>query len=375
MSMTERERQLAALSGEKPDRIPWMPRLEIWYTANYLAGTLPPEFAGMRLGEVQKALGLGKTARTGHVYTTRMKGVEVHERRDGLMTRFDYVTPVGTVSRTMMRTTELDELGIYPLEVEHFIKTEDDYDTVMYIVENTEYFPAYEQFIDYDESIGDAGLPMVQLGDIPFHHYMENYTGYEKGYLDLFDHPGKVERLLETMHQVLKERMWPVAAQSPATLLLHGAHFSSETTPANYFEQYMLPYMQEFADYMHSHGKKVVHHADNDTSEIIDLLKRSRYDLHECFVTAPIVPITLAEGRDALGDEITIFGGVPSVILEESVTDEQFEDFMQEIFDAVAPGDRFILGIADNVMPTSLMSRVRRIGELVEERGTYPINV
>ena len=48
---------------------------------------------------------------------------------------------------------------------------------------------------------------------------------------------------------------------------------------------------------------------------------------------------------------------------------------MQEIFNAVAPGDRFILGIADNVMPTSLMSRVRRIGELVEERGTYPINV
>jgi len=63
------------------------------------------------------------------------------------------------------------------------------------------------------------------------------------------------------------------------------------------------------------------------------------------------------------------------VILEESVSDEQFEEYMQEIFNAVAPGDRFILGIADNVMPTSLMSRVRRIGEMVEERGIYPINV
>ena len=374
MSMTERERQLAALNGKKPDRIPWMPRLEIWYTAQYLAGTLPSEFAGMRLGEVQKALGVGKSARTGHVFTTRIKGVEIHERRDGLTTRFEYVTPVGTVSRTMMRTTELDALGIYPLEVEHFIKTVDDYDTVMYIVENTEYFPAYEQFIDYDESIGDAGLPMIQLGDIPFHHYLENYTGYEKGYLDLFDHPDKVERLLETMHQSFKEKMWPVAAKSPATLLLHGAHFSSETTPANYFEQYMLPYMQEFADYMHGHDKKVAHHADNDTASIIDLLKQSRYDMHECFVTAPMVPITLAEARKALGDDVVIFGGVPSVILEDAVSDEQFEEYMGEIFDAVAPGDRFILGIADNMMPTSLLSRVKRIGELVEERGTYPVN-
>ncbi len=373
MTMTERERQLATVNGEKPDRISWMPRLEIWYTAHYLANTLPPEFAGMRLGEVQKALGLGKTARTSHVYTTRTRGVEVHERRDGLTTRFDYVTPVGTVSKLVMRTPELDELGIYPLEVEHFIKTEKDIETVMYIVENTEYFPAYEQFIDYDESVGDAGLPMVAIGDIPFHQYLEVYTGYEKGYLDLFDYPNKVERLLETMHQSYREKMWPLAAKSPGTLFLHGAHFATETTPANYFEQYMLPYMQEFADYMHGYGKKVAHHADNDTSDIIDLLKQSRYDMHECFVTAPMVPITLAEARKALGDDITIFGGVPSVILEPTVSDEQFDEYMDDIFRAVAPGDRFILGIADNMMPTSMMSRVKRIGELVEERGTYPI--
>ena len=374
MSMTERERQLAALNGEKPDRIPWMPRLEIWYTAQYLAGTLPREFEGMQLGQVQKALGLGKTARSGHVYTTRIKGVEVHERRDGLTTTFDYVTPFGTVSRTMMRTAELDALGIYPLEVEHFLKTPDDYDAVMYIVENTEYFPAYEQFVDFDNSVGDAGLPMVQIGDVPFHHFLESFTGYQQGYLELFDYPDKVERLLETMHQSLKEKMWPVAAKSPATLLLHGAHFSSETTPANYFEQYMLPYMQEFADYMHGYDKKVAHHADNDTASIIELLKQSRYDMHECFVTAPMVPITLAEARKALGDNVVIFGGVPSTILEEAVSEEQFEEYMDEIFKAVAPGDRFILGIADNMMPTSLLSRVKRIGELVEERGTYPVS-
>jgi hypothetical protein len=86
-----------------------------------------------------------------------------------------------------------------------------------------------------------------------------------------------------------------------------------------------------------------------------------------------MVPITLAEARKGLGDDVTIFGGVPSVILEESVSEEQFEDYMQEIFSAVAPGNRFILGIADNMMPTSLLSRVKRIGELVEEQGAYPI--
>jgi predicted DNA-binding ArsR family transcriptional regulator len=85
-----------------------------------------------------------------------------------------------------------------------------------------------------------------------------------------------------------------------------------------------------------------------------------------------MVPITLAEARQGLGDGVVIFGGVPSVILEPSVSDEQFEEYMQDIFNSVEPGNRLILGIADNVMPTSMISRVKRIGELVEERGIYP---
>ena len=213
---------------------------------------------------------------------------------------------------------------------------------------------------------------MVPIGDVPFHHFLEVYSGYAKGYLDLFDYPDKVERLLETMWQVNKEKLWPMAANSPATLFLHGAHFASETTPANYLEEFMLPYMQEFADYMHGFGKKVAHHADNDTTSIIDLLRQSRYDMHECFVTSPMVPMTLAEGRKALGDDIVIFGGIPSVILEEAVSDEQFEIYLDEIFDAVKPGDNFILGIADNMMPSSMLSRVKRIGEMAKEQGSYP---
>ena len=373
MAMTERERQLAVLNGKSPDRVPWMPRLEIWYTAHYLAGTLPPEFEGLRLREVQDKLGVGNTARTGHVMTSRIHGVEVHERRVGLATYTEYVTPVGTVTSKIQRTAELDAAGIYPLEVEHPLKRPEDYGPMMYIIENTHYFPAYEQFEAFDAAVGDRGLPMVQIGDVPFHRFLKDLAGYEKGYLDLFDYPDKVERLLETQSQVLKERMWPIAAQSPATLLLHGAHFSSQTTPVNFFEKYMLPYMKEVADYMHAHGKKVAHHADNDTSEILQLLKDTGYDMHECFVTSPMVPCTLEQARQVFGGDVAIFGGVPSVILEESVPEEEFEEYMQNLFKVIAPGDRFILGIADNMMPTSLMRRVKRIGELVEERGRYPV--
>ena len=371
--MTERERQIAILEGRSPDRIPWIPRMEIWYTAHRLAGTLPPEYQGLRLSDIQKDLGIGASARTGRVYTKRLRGVDVVTRLDGMFSTTEYHTPVGMVSETFQRTVDLDKAGIQGLMMKKLIKRPEDYETVMYICENTEYYPAYEEFEAYDRDIGDRGLPMVAIEDVPFHDWLGNLTGYDKGYYDLMDFPDKVERLLETMTQVYKERLWPVVGNSSARLILHGAHFATQTTPASFYDQYMTSYIREFTDYMHEHGKSVTQHADNDTSGIMDQLLASGYDMQECFVTAPMVEATIEMAREKWGDKMIIFGGVPSVMLEEDVSDADFEQYMENLFKAIAPGDAFFLGVSDNVMPSSLLSRIRRITEMVEEMGKYPI--
>jgi hypothetical protein len=46
---------------------------------------------------------------------------------------------------------------------------------------------------------------------------------------------------------------------------------------------------------------------------------------------------------------------------------------MDKLFKTISPGDAFILGVADNVMPEAKIERLRRISEMVEERGTYPV--
>jgi hypothetical protein len=44
MIMTHRERILAAIRGEVPDQLPWVPRLEFWHRARLRQGTLPAQF-------------------------------------------------------------------------------------------------------------------------------------------------------------------------------------------------------------------------------------------------------------------------------------------------------------------------------------------
>ena len=93
----------------------------------------------------------------------------------------------------------------------------------------------------------------------------------------------------------------------------------------------------------------------------------------ECFATDPLAKCTLEDARAAWGTSIIIWGGVPSVILEEWYPAEQFESHIRDLFRTIAPGDAFIMGVSDNVMPGAEVWRLERIAELVEQYGYYPI--
>jgi hypothetical protein len=189
----------------------------------------------------------------------------------------------------------------------------------------------------------------------------------------MVDHPDEFEHLLTVMTQVEKERLWPVVANSPARLILHGVHFDSQMTPPRQFRRYITPYYQEFSTLLHARGKSLAWHADDDSQDILAEVKAAGFDMSECFCTAPMVEVTLEEARAAWGADVIIFGGVPSIVLEPTFPEAEFEEYMRGVFRTIAPGDAFILGVADNVMPTSLIERVERISELVEQHGAYPV--
>jgi uroporphyrinogen-III decarboxylase len=163
-----------------------------------------------------------------------------------------------------------------------------------------------------------------------------------------------------------------VVLDSPARLVMCGSHFSSLMTPPKIFKK-MLPYYQAFSQQLHRRDKLMVCHADADTSLLMELLVEAGYDLMDSFVTAPMVPVTLERARQVFGDKVIIWGGLPSVLLCEPFTDEEFETYMRQLFRTIAPGDAFILAVADNIMLESKLNRLERVADMVEEYGAYPI--
>lgn len=373
--MTNRDRLLAIMDHKSPDRIPWIPRLQLWHTAHLHQGTLPDRFAGMSLRQIERQLGMGTPAREGQVFAAEQRGdVEVKSRQEGESTLYTYRTPVGQVQSRYRSSAELEKVGIQSLEVEHQIKGPADFAVVEYLLEHMHYIPTYEKYRQYEAEIGEDGYPLVAAGDCPFHHFLQKLAGYNNAYYLLADCPDETERLLRTMEELERERIWPVVAASPARLILHGVHFDSNMTPPPLFSRYITPYYQDFSDLLHGHDKLLCMHADNDSRLILGHLQEAGFDMVETFTTAPQVSCTLEEARRFWGNEMIIWGAVPSVILEETYSEAQFEAYLRGVFRTVAPGDAFILGVADNVMPGALLSRLERIGEMVAEWGAYPID-
>ncbi|MDP6698233.1 MAG: uroporphyrinogen decarboxylase family protein, partial [Candidatus Latescibacteria bacterium] len=315
--MSNRQRLLTIMDGGQPDRIPWIPRLLIWHTAHKRQGSLPSRFEGLSLRQVERELGMGTPARDGRIFAIDKRGdVEIETRSEGESELTTYRTPAGAVSTRYRSSEELARVGIQSLEVEHMIKGPDDFAAVEYMVQHAHYDPTPQDYLDYEAEIGADGYPLVAAGDCPFHHFLQKLAGYQQGYYILNDYPSQVEGLLETMEALDRERLWPVVAESPARLILHGIHFDSLMTPPQLFERYIAPYYRDFTALLHQSDKKLCMHADNDSRLILEHIEDAGFDMVETFTTAPQVSCTLEEARRAWGTRMIIWGAVPSVILE-----------------------------------------------------------
>jgi len=372
--MNNRERLMAIMARKSPDRIPWIARLEVWHKAHTLLGTLPEKYTGWSLPEIERDLGLDRSAREGRVFRTELHGVEVQseERGDGTVT--EYITPVGTVSTLQRRSAELERLGIVGLEVEHMIKGPGDYRVVEYLIEHTEVIPTYDQYRAYDEEIGEESLPIVFIGQDPMTRILQELIGYKDAYFHLRDCRDRLIHLLRVLQEQAAE-VQQVVLDSPAMLILHGGNYDSQMTPPYLFEEYIVPYFRPFADRLHERGKFLACHADADTRLLLHLIKAAGFDMVDCFATAPMVSVTLQDARAVFGNDVIVWGGIPSVVLTDTFTDEEFQRYLLRLFHTIAPGDAFILGVSDCVMPGDKLERVARVSEMVREYGSYPIQL
>jgi uroporphyrinogen-III decarboxylase len=363
--MTHRDRALAAMRGEPVDRMPFIARMDLWYGFHHNRGTLPHPYEHAGLWDIQRDLGVGIFGfGVWDVSFYKLTHyLEVVKSSDGGTTTTEYRTPYGTLTCRDRMAEELAEAAGAGARIEFPFKSSADYDALMYLIEHTmvqENFEEYGRFVD---SIGGDGLALPFSGHLPAHQLMLQFMGYERFYYELFENEDRVEELVDTLtdkqHDILA-----LAVKCPVQAIEVGGNYDEQMTPPPIFDRFFAPFYYKARKLLSLAGKVLVVHGDGEMKVLLTSLVDCGVQVVEALTPSPMTSIDVRRTREIWKDKVAMWGGLPSVILTEVFSDAEFERYMEDLFDAVASGDRFILGFGDNVPTDALFHRVKRVAEL-----------
>ncbi len=389
--MTHRQRILAACRGEVPDRIPWVPRLDLWYNAHRRANTLPAPFERASLREITDGMGVGHHAVVPNFldvrsaddtidrclgiyrlrtmpFETRLHNVRREVETRGEKTRVTWHTPAGSVAGTFSYTQEMKASGTSISWIdEPVLKGPADVPALLHIFSNLEVVATFDDYRAWQEWIGDAGVAVAfaSLSGSPMHHIMRELMPMTDFFLAMHDWPDELGTLAAGMEPWFRA-MFAALADCPAEIVFLGANYDETITYAPFFEAHVLPWLAELADMVHARGKFLLTHTDGENEGLLDLYRRSRFDVADSVCPAPMTKLTLRQTAAALPG-VTIWGGIPSVALcTASMSDRDFEALVDDAVAFARGRSHIILGIADTTPPAADLGRLRHITRKVE---------
>jgi uroporphyrinogen-III decarboxylase len=395
--MKLKERILNTLNNKDVDQLPYLPRLDIWYNANKFNGTLPGNYKNATLKEITEDLGLGYhyvipdykmfdgpdrdvDIGLGHYrFNTKPYRLDFHNvkreiehSKDGF-THIRYITPIGEVSTAYHYDERSKAMGLtLNTIVEHAIKKDEDYETIAYIFENCEVVPTYDYYAKFkEEVVGENGVCVGYslVWASPMHYISKDLMNYEFFCMELFDNEDKLLWLSDKMAPFF-DKVFEVAANSPAEVILSGCNYDVSLTPPSFFKKHITPWLSKQSKTLHNMGKYLITHPDGENNGLLQEYVDAEIDIADSICPAPLTQLTLKDVLKVFGEKITIWGGVPSTIfIEELVSDDEFEEFLDMTMETIGNGRKIILGIADTLPPVAKFARVLRVAEKARSFG------
>jgi hypothetical protein len=386
---------LAVLRGQPVDRIPWVPRLDLWYRANRRAGTLPSRYAAASLVEMLDDLGFAyhavipdfKALRTANdeahralgIYNlscmpvrTVFDGIAYHVTQDGDRQIVEYDTPAGPLTTITVYDEAMRAAGVTITHVTKYaFSGPQDYEPLCCLFRSARVEPNYEGYAAFAREIGARGLVTAYLSSAasPLHLIQRELMPLDVFFYELNDRPEAVHHLAECIGRYWRQ-MYAVAAQAPAEVFLLGANYHAPIQHPRFFSQHMTPWLAEFAAILHRQGKFLLTHTDGENHGLLEQYLAAGIDIADSICPQPMTKLTLADTRRVFDGRITIMGGFPSVALvKHAMSDHQFDAYLDDFFRQLGRGDHLILGISDTTPPGAEFDRLLRIRDRVEAFG------
>jgi len=393
-NMTHREQMLATIRGQPTDQIPWAPRMDLWYIAQRARGTLPAEFAGLDIVGIAEVLdvacravggdftvtgsheisllGLGLDNHPDYPFRVEVRGLPVDFIDDGENVRTRIQTQAGEVFTHLYRDAKMTQNGIsLPFVKAYAINSVDDFEAVAQVFDHLEVIPTPEAYAGFRQHVGDYGLAVAHgpRAASPMHLILHDLVAAEQFFYLYADSREALHRLSARIEPFF-EAVLDALVACDAEVVFWGGNYDQDVTWPAFFEAEIASWLKKASDQLHRAGKLVLTHADGENRALLSLYPACGFDVAESVCPQPMTQCALSQIREGMGHRITVWGGIPSVtLLQDSMTDQAFEAYLDDLFGSLGDGDRLILGVSDNVPPDADLARLAQIKQRVTDFG------
>ena len=358
----------AVLHHQTPDQVPFAPY-----------DNLVPR------GDFERELrnrGMGLCLRRSTIWP-EVKDVSVETRTEGDTILTIYHTPEGDVStRSRAHLSRISDTST--VEIEGMIKEPQDYDPVIFMLENTFFHADHSVYYNTIRDIGKDGIFRDTGLDHEGSPYAatRRYFGYEYGLENWIyaqkTHPDHFTQLVNAQ-QRRDERRLQLVADSPAEFI--GFGWLEGLWSPNQFREFEFSFYQKWISYLQSKGKICAIHCDatKNLNSYKYVIAEIGAAVIEAFTPLPVGEISLREARQAWGQDTVIWINFPETIFWGG--EEATRQYTQDLLYSDPPGNALVIsftemglwGAADEETHRVFRTGTLAIMETIEKYGVIPI--
>ena len=365
--MTKRQRFLAAMLRMPTDgELVWAPNFDYWLDVNRAQGTLPEKYINKSRNDIVRAVGGSIWNRAyaldwqydpsiRHIWGERSNGVHYHEITTKIGSIYEEYTPTESEHSSYAHT-------------KHFIQDCESLRIMTYIAEGSQPVVNFEDTYKAIKETGEDGIVLHQELElcVPLIRFAKTDAGYMNAFYLMEDHPDEVNCLISVYHKKYIEAI-KLLSNTPADVIAIGDNMDEVMITPKLFKRYAVPFYQECKDTLKDTGKIIEAHWCGRTQHLLPLVPKTGIDVVEAIVTEPMADITLEAALDILDGEVTLQGGIPSVLVcPHIVSQRDFENYIESVVLKQKGRPGFILGMADNVPPDADFSRIEIMAGLIK---------
>jgi hypothetical protein len=360
------DRITAVLDGQLPDRVPFAPY-----------DNLAPR------GDFSRELGnrgMGLLVRRPTI-SEEMPNVSIETKLDGETILTIYHTPVGEVStRSRKHIRRISDDDIL-LDIEGMIKGVEDYDPVIFMIEDTQLCFDESVYHDTAADFGRDALVRDVAMNSPYgasRYLFGGSSGLSTWAFEQFDHPEHFERLIQALIR-REERRLELALNSPARLFSFG-DLDGTWGPEKVI-QYDLPLYKKWIPRFQARGKKCSLHAHAlNLGWFKEIIGEAGFDVIEAFTPPPVGQLSIVQAREAWGRKTILWINFPETIFWHGK--EQTRQYAKELLISDAPGDALVIGFTEMGYWGGVLNKETEkifkegtlaIMEAIEQYGNVPI--